>query len=70
MDDKSTLQRYNLCSPMRDHKPTEFDEALRINSLGGRIECYVDPSGRHVGPKRVWLKNENVPGLAMSRSMG
>jgi len=25
-----------------------------------------DMFGRHVGPYRVWLKNEQAPGLAMS----
>ena len=29
-----------------------------------------DMFGRHVGPYRVWLKNEQAPGLAMSRSIG
>ena len=23
-----------------------------------------------LGPSRVWLKNEDIPGLAMSRSLG
>ena len=23
-----------------------------------------------MGPARVWLKNQNIPGLAMSRSLG
>ena len=27
-------------------------------------------NGEHVGPLRVWLKNEDIPGLAMTRSMG
>ena len=26
--------------------------------------------GLPLGPNRVWLKNENIPGLAMSRSFG
>lgn len=26
--------------------------------------------GNQSGPYRVWLKNENYPGLAMSRSIG
>ena len=26
--------------------------------------------GNPVGPSRVWLKHENIPGLAMSRSLG
>ena len=26
--------------------------------------------GNSIGPLRVWTKNDNVPGLAMTRSMG
>lgn len=29
-----------------------------------------DDKGNHVGPPRVWLKDENIPGLGMSRSFG
>ena len=54
----------------RDHKPTEEDEKKRIQEKGGRIEPYKDESGEFVGPERVWLKGENLPGLAMSRSFG
>ena len=54
----------------RDHKPNEEDEKKRIIEKGGRIESYKDEDGEFVGPERVWLKNEDVPGLAMSRSFG
>ena len=54
----------------RDHKPNEGDEKKRIIEKGGRIESYKDEEGEFVGPERVWLKNEDVPGLAMSRSFG
>lgn len=27
-------------------------------------------AGMFYGPKRVWLKNKQVPGLAMTRSIG
>jgi hypothetical protein len=30
----------------------------------------LDYSGEVMGPSRVWLKDENIPGLAMSRSIG
>ena len=30
----------------------------------------IDEAGNPVGPKRVWQKTANVPGLAMSRSFG
>lgn len=33
---------------------------------GERLEFNGDP----IGPQRVWLKTENIPGLAMSRSVG
>lgn len=40
------------------------------NKFGGRVLSYVDAQGNPVGPARVWLKNQNIPGLAMSRSIG
>ena len=36
----------------------------------GRVEPFRDALGRSKGPPRVWLRNEDIPGLAMSRSMG
>ena len=54
----------------RDHKPNEEDEKKRITEKGGRIEAYKDEEGDFVGPERVWLKGEDVPGLAMARSFG
>jgi serine/threonine protein phosphatase PrpC len=29
-----------------------------------------DEHGNPLGPARVWLKNQDIPGLAMSRSLG
>ena len=52
----------------RDHKPELPDESKRIYSLGGTVERF--PSTSSFGPYRVWVKNENYPGLAMSRSIG
>jgi len=37
---------------------------------GGRIDSFRDSVGNAVGPLRVWLKNEDVPGLAMTRAFG
>jgi len=36
----------------------------------GRVDPFREPNGHPIGPARVWLKVENVPGLAMSRSFG
>ena len=54
----------------RDHKPDIKDEKARILQNNGRVDPFREPNGDPIGPARVWLKNENVPGLAMSRSIG
>lgn len=54
----------------RDHKPDDKIEAARIHQCNGRVESYQDENGNPVGPSRVWLKNQDLPGLAMSRSLG
>ncbi|CAD8112624.1 unnamed protein product [Paramecium sonneborni] len=53
----------------RDHKPSCKDEADRILANGGRIDPLMNNLGLFVGPLRVWT-NQNVPGLAMTRSLG
>ena len=53
----------------RDHKPTEKDEEKRIIENDGRIQPFIE-DGEFVGPQRVWIKEEEVPGLAMTRSFG
>ena len=54
----------------RDHKPSEEDEKNRIISYGGRIDQNKDEFGNSRGPLRIWLKDEEIPGLAVSRSFG
>ena len=41
-----------------------------ILGANGRIDSYRNQLGNQIGPMRVWLKNEDIPGLAMSRSFG
>ena len=38
----------------RDHKPSDQDEMERITKFGGRIDSLRDPTGRPMGPMRVW----------------
>ena len=45
-----------------DHKPDRPDERQRIVACGGRVMEW--------GVPRVWLADEDLPGLAMSRSFG
>ena len=53
-----------------DHKPNLIQEKARILKSNGRIEPYKNENNFYIGPERVWLKDEDVPGLAMSRSFG
>ena len=53
-----------------DHKPDRADEHERIISTNGRVDPFREENGDPVGPARVWLKTQNIPGLAMSRSIG
>ncbi|KRX06350.1 Protein phosphatase 2C (PP2C)-like domain [Pseudocohnilembus persalinus] len=53
-----------------EHKPSNQSEKQRIIESGGRVHCQKDIFGNPVGPLRVWLSNQDYPGLAMTRSIG
>ena len=75
-DSRAALFKYEnglyYCKNLtRDHKPSEPDENKRIISNNGRIKkCYDQELKKYLGPDRVWLKNKEEPGLAMTRSIG
>jgi len=52
-----------------DHKPDDPEEKARINAKGGRVFAVKYDDGFD-GPARVWLKDMDIPGLAMSRALG
>ena len=52
-----------------DHKPDREDEKRRIVATGGRVFAVEYDDGIS-GPPRVWLGHMDIPGLAMSRSIG
>ena len=55
----------NIVKLSRDHKPELTDEKRRIIAAGGRVDRIYG-----MGPFRVWFKDGDYPGLAMSRSIG
>lgn len=58
-------KKQNIIPLSRDHKPELPEEKARIEASGGRVDKIYG-----MGPFRVWFKNEDYPGLAMSRSIG
>lgn len=54
-----------------DHKPELEGERLRIERMKGDVRPQLSgKTGQYVGPLRVWIKNKDFPGLAMTRSIG
>ena len=53
-----------------DCKPDLPIEKKRIYEKGGTVEKALDENDVETGPYRVWAKDEDYPGLAMSRSIG
>ena len=54
----------------RDQKPDLPGERARIERLGGVVDQCTTPLGTKEGPLRVWEKDKEYPGIAMSRSIG
>ena len=52
-----------------DHKPILKKEKERIQKSGGEVHKDIY-EGKYEGPSRVWVKGENYPGIAISRSIG
>lgn len=73
-DSRAVIGRLNTVwypiSLSNDHKPNLTEEKQRIEECGGRVEPFKEETGEFIGPDRVWLKDEQLPGLAMSRSIG
>ena len=53
-----------------DSKPDVPEERRRIELVGGIVDQVKDETGERTGPYRVYMKNTEQPGLAMSRSFG
>ena len=62
-------KKWSYVTLSRDHKPSDKDESERIKKCNGLIHPYIDDDGNYAGPDRVWIDDE-LPGLAMSRSFG
>ena len=56
----------------KDQKPDNENEKIRIENMGGIVSQCNDlyDDGKEGGPFRIWMKGEDYPGIAMSRSIG
>mmetsp|Transcript_11497 Transcript_11497/g.28314 ORF Transcript_11497/g.28314 Transcript_11497/m.28314 type:complete len:349 (-) Transcript_11497:149-1195(-) len=63
------LESFATVALSEDHKPEDPEEKRRILAAGGRVHPLKGFYGNQ-GPHRVWLAKEDIPGLAMSRSIG
>jgi len=72
-DSRAVLARYekgiySAVDLSKDHKPSDPNEMKRILIKGGRIKPFFDEElKKFLGPERV---NSDIPGLAMTRSIG
>lgn len=66
---KKSETKYEPVDVSDDHKPDRPDEQKRIEQRGGRVFAIEYEDGVD-GPPRVWLGHMDIPGLAMSRSLG
>ena len=67
---ENDLSNTEIFELSHDLKPDLPEEKRRILQMGGTVDQMLDVNGLRGGPARVWAKNKNFPGLAMSRSLG
>jgi serine/threonine protein phosphatase PrpC len=73
-DSRAVLGRFNgtweAIALSQDHNTKRLDERTRIVNSKGRVAQLRNEDGIFEGPERVWLMDEDYPGLAMTRSIG
>lgn len=70
INDKDTINTYEIFPLSKDCKPYLPQEKERILENGGIVRKLKDSSDNEYGPLRVCKKDSDFPGLAMSRSFG
>ena len=65
----TSVLKYTGTVISQEHKPGYPGERRRIEKQGGRVQQKMTLYGP-VGPERVWMKTQDLPGLAVSRSIG
>ena len=70
LDNDEELEYLETAQLSIDYKPENNGEKKRIINSGGIVEQSFNNYGQKEGIYKVWIKGENYPGLALSRSIG
>ena len=70
VNDKDTINTYEIFPLSKDCKPYLPQEKERILKNGGIVRRFKDSSNNEYGPLRAFMHESEFPGLAMSRSFG
>ena len=63
--------KWSYINLSNEHKPTNEEEKKRILKNGGEIHPFIDEKGNYEDDiQRIWVKDKQYPGLALSRSIG
>ena len=67
----SQNDKWSYINLSTEHKPTNEEEKKRIKKSGGDVHPFIDEDGNYEDDiQRVWVKDKQYPGLALSRSIG
>jgi serine/threonine protein phosphatase PrpC len=69
-NNSNNINNFNFENLSFDHKPNNQEEKKRIIENGGIVRQSLNYNGLYEGCYRIYMKEKNYPGLAISRTIG